>query len=80
MWFKIYQHFHKKTLTDQKFKFSHKDQELYGFSLTDHNSTNNFTVNPYLSKTGMSACQWLGNDDMHTYAKCDTNVPCGSDL
>ena len=25
-----------------------------------------------------TACQWLGDADMHMYAKCDRNVPCGS--
>ena len=24
------------------------------------------------------ACQWLGNVDMHMYAKFDQNTPCGS--
>ena len=25
-----------------------------------------------------TACQWLGNVDMHLYANCDQNIPCGS--
>ena len=26
----------------------------------------------------VSSYQWLGNVDMHMYAKCDQNIPCGS--
>ena len=37
--------------------------------LTDHNKLNDFSANPYLSKK--VACQWLGNVDVHMYAKCD---------
>ena len=32
---------------------------------------------PISIKMGGFACQWLGNADMHMYAKCDKNVPCG---
>ena len=38
----------------------------------------NSTANPYLSKSGEFACQWLGNVDMHVYAKCDKNISRGS--
>ena len=37
-----------------------------------------YSANPYLSKMGGFACQWLGNVDMHMYAKCVKNIPCGS--
>ena len=29
-------------------------------------------------KIGFYACQWLGNGDLHTYAKVEQNIPCGS--
>ena len=33
--------------------------------------------NPISIKTDGFACQWLGNVDMHMYAKRDQNIPCG---
>ena len=31
-----------------------------------------------LNKKGGVACQWLGNFDMHVFAKYDQNMPCVS--
>ena len=36
-----------------------------------NNRLDNCSANPCLSKKGGLACEWLGNVDMHMYAKCD---------
>ena len=33
---------------------------------------------PMSIKKVVFECQWLGNVDMHVYAKCEKNVLCGS--
>ena len=44
------------------------------FHSPDHNRLDNCSANPYLTKVGRFVCQWLGDVDMHMYAKSDKKI------
>ena len=47
--------------------------------LTVNSTQRSIIVN--LQKLAYTACQWLGNVDIHMFVKCDKNIPpCGEAL